>query len=139
MTESVREEKPVLLIINVSLIVVIVIAAMLYAGLFTDLGVDDSMRFAVLAGVFLVCDVAFFAMGVALIFMSRKRKVTWINMLIPFLAIPAFSILPVKEIYEPFTGPITDIQIGLAGLLVALFLIGLVIMEIIRFRRDELR
>lgn len=108
-----RTTDQILVLLNVSHIFMIIMTAIFFAAMFTDLAPDGTMRWVVAAGVILFSDLAFIGIGVALEVAARSVKVTAVNKWLVWLTIPVLSIPPAPELYAGIIGFFpTDHQIA---------------------------
>ncbi|VAX23657.1 hypothetical protein MNBD_NITROSPINAE02-967 [hydrothermal vent metagenome] len=130
--------KSTLAIINGCLAFMFVLTGAFYLGLYTDFAKEEgAMRWIVGAAVFLLSDLSFIIISVVLFFVSQRTPVSMRNRLYPIVAIPLFSIPPFTEIYERFTGPVTDSQLATIGLLLGIMFAGLVIYEVMKAGKEK--
>lgn len=108
-----RTTDEVLVILNVSHMFMIIMTALFFAAMFTDLGPDGTMRWVVAAGVILFSDLAFIGIGIALAVAAKSAYVSKGNHWVVWLTVPALSIPPIPELYAGIIGFFpTDHQIA---------------------------
>ncbi|MBF0169901.1 MAG: hypothetical protein HQK87_02235 [Nitrospinae bacterium] len=108
-----RTTDEVVVILNVSHMFMIVMTALFFAAMFTDLGPDGTMRWVVAAGVILFSDLAFIGIGIALAVAMKSTKISKGNHWVVWLTVPLLSIPPLPELYEGLIGFFpTDHQIA---------------------------
>ncbi len=99
-----RTTDEIVVILNVSHMFMIVMTALFFAAMFTDLGTDGTMRWVVAAAVVLFCDLAFIGIGVGLAVAMKSTEVSKGNHWVVWLTIPLLSIPPIPELYSGLLG-----------------------------------
>ncbi len=131
MAMAVNPKKPVSVVLNMVVIVILVSTALFYMGLFTDLGAKDgSMRSAVAISVVLVSDVGLLALGIVLFIAGRKGKISFPNRVLPLFAIPIVT-------YPDFMQGYSDTQVGVIGVVVSLLLTGAMVVFSLQIMKKE--
>lgn len=132
---STNQTASVVIILNACFMFLIVITALFFLGLLTDLGAGGEMRAVVIASIMLFSNVGFFAFGIGFLIAGKSSPVSWFNKLLPWLVIVSFSTAAIDGIYTPLTGPVTDAQVALIGVSVAIIALILILIETIKFSK----
>ena len=122
----------IMIILNLSLITMIVLSAIIYAGVFYDVMYDKDYMLIVAYTMVLFSDPAYIGIILGYFILAKSFPVTLSNKALG-VATLVFQTLPsVKILFEPFTGPISDFSAAWAGLIVSALLLAWGIVETVK-------
>jgi hypothetical protein len=127
----------VVVFVNAGFIFVLVMTGLFFAGLLTDLGVEEgTMRGAVVFSIFIFSDLAFAAIGLGLLIGGKHSPISKFNKLLPWIALFTITAASLGAIVAPFTDEeVTDTQVGISSMILCLILCGLTGNEMFAFSK----